>query len=298
MKHERVTEELRELAALYALGALTQSEARSYEIHLQEKCPVCEVQVRRFQRVVAGIGLAAEEAPVPDYLRDLLLARIERIDNTRTHAPAPAEAIKSATAQDKSGPARTPASVLSQMPQSRSTFHIYFLIVIMAALGLLAFASWRAVRKENLQLARRLSAAEAEAENLRILLDVQNGRVEELNQIMTMIRNPATRIARLAGQPISPAISGAILWNGDQKLCLTIGYFPLEPEGKIYQLWFLTPTEKIPAGKLKVDPTGRTFTTVDIPPTILSPVEIAVTLEPDNGSAIPTMPIYATARIP
>ena len=36
MKHERLTEEVQELAALYALGALTQHEARSFEIHLRD----------------------------------------------------------------------------------------------------------------------------------------------------------------------------------------------------------------------------------------------------------------------
>jgi hypothetical protein len=42
MRHERATEELRELAAFYALGSLTQHEAHSFEIHVQEGCPVCE----------------------------------------------------------------------------------------------------------------------------------------------------------------------------------------------------------------------------------------------------------------
>ena len=40
MRHDRATEETRETAALYALGALSQHEARAFEIHLAEGCDV------------------------------------------------------------------------------------------------------------------------------------------------------------------------------------------------------------------------------------------------------------------
>ena len=73
MKHERATEEIRELAALYALGSLTQHEAHSFEIHLQEGCAVCEAEIHRLARTLAEMGFAAEEVPAPEYLRDLLL---------------------------------------------------------------------------------------------------------------------------------------------------------------------------------------------------------------------------------
>ena len=78
MKHGRATEELKEMAALYALGTLTQHEARSFEMHVKEGCPICESECRKFEQTVAKIGIAAEEVPVPDYIRDLLSARIER----------------------------------------------------------------------------------------------------------------------------------------------------------------------------------------------------------------------------
>jgi hypothetical protein len=101
----------------------------------------------------------------------------------------------------------------------------------------------------------------------------------------------------VAGQASAPSPSGAAFWDIQQGVCLVIGLFPPEPEGKIYQLWFLTPTERIPAGRLKIDPTGRTFTPAAIPRGIVGVTSVAVTVEPDNGSKIPTLPYYATARI-
>ena len=78
MKHNGATDEIQELAALYALGSLSQREARSFELHLQEGCSSCAAELQTFQNTAAGIGLSAAEVEPPEYLRDLLSARIER----------------------------------------------------------------------------------------------------------------------------------------------------------------------------------------------------------------------------
>ncbi len=159
---------------------------------------------------------------------------------------------------------------------------IPFIIAIAAILGIFAYYSWRTVRNENAQLKRKLSTAESEARDLEILYDNQKKRAGDLEQILTLAGKPGTAMARLWGQPIAPDASGAVFWDMEGNRCLILGYFPRKPEGKIYQLWFITRTEKIPVEPLEV---------------LSRPVEIAVTLEPDNGSKIPTLPIYATARI-
>jgi hypothetical protein len=162
---------------------------------------------------------------------------------------------------------------------------------------MIAFFAWRSARESERQLQAKLSAALADADNLRIMLDVQQERTRELEQILSLAGKPGTRVARLAGQASAPSPSGVVFWDIRQGICLVIGLFPAEPEGKIYQLWFLTPAEKIPAGRLKIDPTGRSFTPAPIPPGIAGVAGVAVSVEPDNGSAIPTLPYYATARI-
>ena len=78
LKHELKTEELQETAAIYALGALSQHEARAFENHLREQCPVCEEEACSFSEAVGQIGLSVEAQSPPDYLRDLLLSRIEK----------------------------------------------------------------------------------------------------------------------------------------------------------------------------------------------------------------------------
>jgi anti-sigma-K factor RskA len=297
MRHERATEELREVAALYALGSLTQHEARSFEIHMREECPVCEAEFHRFQRIVAGIGFAVEEVAVPEYLRDLLLARIERANQVPAPAAAPEKVVETRPQQEKTPPLRPARPILSQTPQPKSRFQAFFLAAIATVLGLIAFYAWRSAWEAKNQLQAKLSAASADAENLRIMLDVQKGRTGELEQILATAGKPGIRIVRLAGQAAAPSASGVLLWDDQQKQCLAFGYFSPAPEGSVYQLWFITPKEKIPAGLLKVDPTGRVFSATSIPPEITGITAVAVTVEPDGGARIPTMPFYATGPL-
>lgn len=71
---DRVAEhQMTELAALHALGALSQNEARAFEYHLAEGCEVCGTELGSFERTIADLALSAPEAePSADVLRRLL----------------------------------------------------------------------------------------------------------------------------------------------------------------------------------------------------------------------------------
>jgi predicted ChrR family anti-sigma factor len=77
-RHDIADEEMNERAALYALGALSQHEARAFEKHLEEGCETCEEEVRDFTGVVAALAFDATEQAPPEELRDRLCARIAK----------------------------------------------------------------------------------------------------------------------------------------------------------------------------------------------------------------------------
>ena len=59
-------DEMRDLAALYALGSLTQHEARSFEEHLGDGCEGCTKELGGFDSVVTNLafgGAPAEPSP-------------------------------------------------------------------------------------------------------------------------------------------------------------------------------------------------------------------------------------------
>jgi anti-sigma-K factor RskA len=290
VRHEKPTEEIKGLAALYALGSLTQREARSFEAHMQEGCSVCEGEFHKLENVLAGIGYAAGEIPVPDYVRELLMARIEREGPDTASAAEPKKDVKP---KPQAHPA--PRPFLSQPSREQPSFFSWILAAAFALLALLAFYAYRSAQNVNTELHAKASAAQSDVKDLQVMLDIQKGRVGELESLFSVVSKPDSRILHLAGQdPVSSA-SGAILWDTHQNQCLIFGYFPLPPEGKAYQLWFLTPTTKIPAGLLKPDPIGRFYTRAAVPRDIPN-LAVAVTLEPDNGSQIPTMPFVAIGR--
>lgn len=76
MRHQQATDEVLELAALYALGALDPQQAAAFEAHLAEGCRTCTEEVKSFAAVTGQLGHAASpERPAPE-VRRRLFARL------------------------------------------------------------------------------------------------------------------------------------------------------------------------------------------------------------------------------
>jgi anti-sigma factor ChrR (cupin superfamily) len=73
--------DMTDLAAAYALGALTQHEARAFEEHLSEGCGRCRAELESFERTVSALGLAAPLAEPSQTVRAELLERVNHIGN-------------------------------------------------------------------------------------------------------------------------------------------------------------------------------------------------------------------------
>ncbi|HEX7999986.1 MAG TPA: cupin domain-containing protein [Pyrinomonadaceae bacterium] len=76
MKYHSVAEKetQEERAALYALGALGQHEARAFEEHLAEGCEACEAIYSEFEQTVGALAFAAPEAAPSPIVREKLSA--------------------------------------------------------------------------------------------------------------------------------------------------------------------------------------------------------------------------------
>lgn len=71
--HQEMNDELREVASLYALGALNQEENAAYEAHLSAGCTLCLAEVTSFREVTGAIALSVEPVTPRGQLRDRLL---------------------------------------------------------------------------------------------------------------------------------------------------------------------------------------------------------------------------------
>jgi anti-sigma factor ChrR (cupin superfamily) len=79
--HAALTDEVVERTALYALGALTQIEARAFEDHLADGCKVCQSELDEYQLTVEALSVAAADIEPPPAVRNRLL---ESVGDTHT----------------------------------------------------------------------------------------------------------------------------------------------------------------------------------------------------------------------
>jgi hypothetical protein len=283
LTHERVTEEVRELAAIYALGALTQHEARSFELHLRD-CPICKSELRKLEHASVGIGLAVKEIETPEYLRELLLARIER---------EPMTPVSVASPNPDSPASETIAQIDRSKPKdkrrgSKLRWALWIALIVSILANLLAFYNLYSTQVLNGRLQTELAASKTAIEDLRIELEDQKKKPADLAQILKVAGKPGMRIAWLAGQPPAASSSGTLFWDTEQHRYLLMGFFPPAPQGKAYQLWFVTPATKVSAGLIETNPDGPTYTTASIPIDSPDVTAVGITLEPDGGSPMPT----------
>ncbi|MBV9211432.1 MAG: cupin domain-containing protein [Acidobacteria bacterium] len=90
MNHCWLEEETQERASLYALGAMSQREARSFEEHLAEGCETCLSELEDFEAVMNKLAFGAPEASPREEARDKLLSRLSAEDETPPPAPTSA----------------------------------------------------------------------------------------------------------------------------------------------------------------------------------------------------------------
>lgn len=87
MNHGFSEEEMDEHASLYALGALSQHETRSFDEHLAAGCEACLAALKSFDSVTEKLAFGAPEAPPNAVVRERLLARLA--DETTNSGPMP-----------------------------------------------------------------------------------------------------------------------------------------------------------------------------------------------------------------
>jgi len=75
--HQTANDEVRELASLFAAGALPASEDAAFQEHVKS-CAVCAGEARAFREAASLLPIACESVAAPPHLREKLLARIQQ----------------------------------------------------------------------------------------------------------------------------------------------------------------------------------------------------------------------------
>jgi anti-sigma-K factor RskA len=256
-------DEQRELAALYALGALTASDCRAFEAHM-DGCPACAADVRSLSGVAGALAQSVPQQEPPPELRSRVLARVGH--------PDPSE--------QRSRSARRTLS-----PASRAWLATAALLALSVGLG--AYAA---------TLRGRIDALEARLREAILRADASDSQIAELRRVsiqtgsqMAVLASPDLQRIDLSGQAAAPQASGRAFWSRSRGLVFTASALPPLPAGRTYQLWILTPAPApVSAGVFKPDPGGSVAAVFGPAVDLARPSAIAVTIEPEGGVPAPT----------
>jgi anti-sigma-K factor RskA len=244
-------EQLADDLALLALGSLGGEERVALEKHL-EGCPACRRELERLRGDTALLALSASGPKPPQRSRERLLKAI----------------------------AQEPRAQKIPVRRSSSNFMPW---LAAAAFLLLAGFFWR----QSDRLAQRVAQLQDESIQQQAQLD----RAREV--VSTLTSTDAMRVTLVAAAQTPPQPQGKAIYVRERaSLIFLASNLASLPPQKAYELW-LIPTNgaPIPAGVFKPDARGSATVIQPPLPAGVEAKAFAITIEPEQGSATPTMPI-------
>lgn len=295
-----MTDDLHQLAAAYALDALSDEERERFEAHLAD-CEECRGEVAGFQDTAALLGSGAAER-APERMRSRVLDAIDRTpqDRIRVDRPPhesgdepPRESGHGPVQGPADGPAQGPADRLVQGPADGPARESGDGPVQ----GPASLDAARERRRRRGGFDFRNSGMAAAAAAVAVVAVVAAGTVvgQRLGDEPRGDGVPAwVEGAPTASLEAPEGVDARFAYrpDRDQGLLIVEGLEPVDPERNVYQLWLFHDDQPLPAGVFTTDEDG----TAQVPAgaRVAGAELVAVTVEPPGGSAQPTTePILA-----
>ncbi len=250
-------EQIKDDLILFAAGALDGADLAAMEDHLPT-CVECRAEVKLLQSDFSNIRQAVATTPAPKGARVRLL-----------------RALRQETAMKTVPFFGAPKWVLLPLAAS-----------LIFAIGVLLLA------REN----QKLEAEIATAKDQLVLSRQDRAQAEG---ILEALRSPEALRVTLspAAAPSSQPRVDAVYAPRSGRLVVIAANLPPMADDKTYQLWLLPKSgAPVPAGTFRPDTYGHAVYTLALTEAA-TPAGFAVTIEPKQGSATPTMPIVLVGKV-
>jgi anti-sigma-K factor RskA len=254
-KHLQLTEELQELASLFAAGALPEQERIEYVRHLEEDdCAVCRNEARELQSAASLISLRLPMATPSPRAKERLMERV------------------------RSSVAVAPVPIVTPIAQPRRWFPWASGLAAVAATVALLF-----VLNDNTRLRRMTDSLSSRVAQLEEQLSGERARLASLT-------SPRVRVVNLAGQGQNAGASGRVFWDQSRRRWLFYAQnLQMVSSDKSYQLWFVPAAgNPVSASVFNTDSNGATEFEVPVPENLTQIKAAAVTTEPFGGLPQPS----------
>jgi anti-sigma-K factor RskA len=248
-----VHEQFSEDLALYALGTLQSDERAALEKHVEE-CASCRLELQQLRGDMALMALSAAGSTPPARARQRLVAAVAREPRLRVQ----------------------PRSVAwGWMPASLRLLSAAILLVALVV-------SWM-----------RTDRLEGRIAQLQYKLSQQQAELTQAREVVaTLTATDAMRVTLVAAKTPPQPQGKAIYVRDRASLIFLASNLPGLPPQKAYELWLIPMSgAPIPAGMFKPDAHGSAMVINPPLPAGVEAKTFAITVEPEQGSTSPTMPI-------
>ncbi len=260
-----MSQDLHELAGIYALDALPEDEQARFEEHL-EACAACQREVAELQDTMAGLAELTEQPP-PSGLKDRVLAEIDEVPQEAAPPAAP-------SGQPRALDAAGPTTGLDDDPDEPPRDEL---------------AARRAARPWwGGLLAPAAAVVAILVVGVSVLVANLNERIDELEaanaQVVEVLSAPDAETITVEAEDgaFARVVVAASL---GEAVFVADGMPSLSPE-ETYELWLIDDEGAVPAGLFDVDEQGRA--TQLLTGDLQQAAAIGVTVEPAGGSPQPT----------
>lgn len=263
-------EEEKEMLAAHALGALDPLEARRVEEHL-DACSECRSEMEEWRDTASALAYTAPAAEPSPALRSIILEAVRE---------SGARPVSKVSTEQKAEAA--PSNVI-EMPRRAwnraQTFTAIAASIAILTLSAALFITWRRLNETQRALAQYKTLAETTAQEAR--------RDREVRELLS---SPQSRAAVLAGTSAAPGARAQIVYDvRTGQAMLFTNDLPPAPQGKAYQLWFISGSKVMPGKVFTPDRLGRAMISEQVPISNLDSAPVfAVTLEPSGGVQVAT----------
>jgi len=131
------------------------------------------------------------------------------------------------------------------------------------------------------------------------IVELKN-EIQRSREYLAILESREVKIVILNGLEVNPKGYGKLIWDTVQRRALLqVANLPPVSRGKTYQLWFICKNRPVSAGLFKIkDPRKDTFFIMEESDISINTaaVTIAVTLEPEEGSAQPVGQMYLLGK--
>jgi hypothetical protein len=144
---------------------------------------------------------------------------------------------------------------------------------------------------------RELRSSNVERDRARRELASRERQIADMQAALQFLNEPDTVQATFGGGAAVPP-RGRVLVNPQRGVLLIVSHLPPAPAGRIYEMWLVPKTgAPVPAGLFQSDAAGNAMHLQAGPVDRTRMAAIAVSVEPQAGSAAPTTKPFVVAPL-